>query len=52
MNEEKDFIWNGVAKIEGFSILCLSLSRMLALVKMGLGVVVVMVDLHLKRVPN
>jgi hypothetical protein len=42
--------WSG--KNEGFPIFCLSLTRMLALVKMGLGVVVVMVDLHLKQVPN
>jgi hypothetical protein len=38
------------SKNEGFPILCLSLTRILALVKMGLGVVVVMVDLHLKQV--
>ncbi len=40
------------SKNEGFPILCLSLTRILALVKMGLGVVVVMVDLHLKQVLN
>jgi hypothetical protein len=39
-------------KIESFPILCLTITRTLALVKMGLGGVVVMVDLHLKWVPN